>query len=196
MAHLSTIENPWGKSFTSFRYIHPPFAENIVTAWPSSMVMIGEIPSENPQVSKLFTEEFGKGLNHPTENSSAVIFTIKRDSDLLFRLRDNRVYNKYTISHDFMPYKAVEYKTRKDGVPIHALVKDLDFIKFYQETFCDDGRVPTAYIKVTIENAFDFEQTIELGALVKTGPEFLFTGCMDPDGYYGYNPCRERWFAK
>lgn len=40
MTHLSSPANPWGKPFTSKRYIHPPQAENIVTMWPNSMIMI------------------------------------------------------------------------------------------------------------------------------------------------------------
>ena len=42
--HLSSPDRPWGKPFTNKLYLHPPFAENIVTLWPTSMVLIGEIP--------------------------------------------------------------------------------------------------------------------------------------------------------
>lgn len=194
MAHLSTIERPWGKPFTNKRYIHPPFAENIVTAWPSSMVMFGEIPAKDPQGWGK-TENFGTGFVGALP-SAGVIFTLKRESDLLFRQREASIYKKYTWQHEFMPYKETQYKTRKDGVPIHSLVKNLDAVKFHQETFCDSARVSTAYIKVTVENGFGLPQTVELGTLVRTGPEFLFTGCSDPDGYVGYNPARERWDAK
>ena len=45
--HLSSPDKPWGKPFTNKLYIHPPFSENIVTLWPNSMVMIGEIPPGN-----------------------------------------------------------------------------------------------------------------------------------------------------
>ena len=41
--HISSIENPWGKTFTDKRYVHPPFSECIVTTWGSSMVLYGEI---------------------------------------------------------------------------------------------------------------------------------------------------------
>lgn len=44
-----------------------------------------------------------------------------------------------------------------------------------------------------IENAFCMPQKIGLGTLVRTGPECLFTGCSDPDGYDGYNPVRSNW---
>lgn len=203
MAHLSTIENPWGKAFTNKRYIHPPLAENIVIAWPTSMVTIGELTAANNLHEKVdgdWPQGWGKSEHFngfvgalPT---AGVIFTLKRESNLLFRQRDAARYQNYKWEHEFMPYKKTQYKTRKDGVPIHALVKDFDAVKFHQETFCDSARVSTAYIKVTVENGFGLEQTVELGTLVRTGPEFLFTGCVDPDGYGEYEPSRERWNEK
>lgn len=193
--HLSTIERPWGKPFTNKRYVHPPFAENIITMWPNSMVLIGEITDKNPQNFRCEVETVGKGF--ATELPSAgVVFTLKRESDLLFRQRKASVYNSYTWSHELMPQKETRYKTRKDGVPIHSLVKNMDSVNFYQEVFCDTKRVSTAYIKVSVENNFGVAQKIELGAIVRTGPEFLFTGCSDPDGYLGYNPSREHFEVK
>lgn len=190
--HLSTIERPWGKPFTNKRYIHPPFAENIVTMWPNSMVLIGEVTDDLPQNFRLEVEGVGKGF--ATELPSAgVVFTLKRESDILFRLRKASIYNDYTWSHDFMPAKETKYKTRKDGVPIHSFEKKMDSVNFYEEAFCDSERISTAYIKVTVENNFGIEQKIELGAVVRTGPEFLFTGCPDPDGYLGYNPQRNNF---
>ncbi len=189
--HLSSIDKPWGKPFTSKRYVHPPFAENLVISWPSSLVLIGELPGgdEKPQGWHK-TEAFGDGWGASLP-SAGVIFTLKRDSDYRFNLRKAKMYNEFAWKHEIMPLKKVEYNTRKDGVPIHSLLKDLDAVKFYQEVFCDSERVSTAYIKVTVENAFDVEQVIELGTLVRTGPEFLFTGCIEPDGYDGYKPTRE-----
>ena len=78
MTHLSTAENPWGKPFTNKRYVHPPFAENIVTMWPNSMVLIGEIADDTPQNFRFDVEGVGKGF--ATELPSAgVVFTLKRD---------------------------------------------------------------------------------------------------------------------
>ena len=193
MTHLSSIEQGWGKPFTTKRYVHAPFAENIVTSWPTSMVLIGEITAgkERPQGWQA-VEPFGAGFVAALP-SAGVVFTVKRDADTRFRLREAKIYQEYTWKHELMPQKKVAYKTRKDGVPIHAMTKDLDAIKFYQEVFCDSARVSTAYVKVSVENAFDVEQVIELGVLVRTGPEFLFTGCSDPDGYGGYNPTRAHW---
>lgn len=190
MAHLSSPANPWGKPFTNKRYIHPPMAENIVTMWPNSMVMIGEIPPENPQYHYEHPK-YGWFWGLCSEDSAAVVFTLKRESDLRFRQRAKPQYQNYTWSHELMPSEVVKYKTRPDGIPVHSFVKDMDAVKFYEEAFCDSARVPTAYIKVTVENCFGFEEKIELGALVKRGKEFLFTGCQEPDGYDGYYPTRE-----
>lgn len=193
--HLSSIDKPWGKPFTNKRYVHPPFAENIITMWPNSMVLIGEIASEGDPHKWMEYEKFGTGFAGALP-SAGVIFTLKRDSDTLFRQRENQIYKQYTWSHDFMPQRETSYKTRKDGVPIHSLTKNMDAVKFSQEVFCDSNRVSSAYIKVTVDNTFGLAQQIELGVLVRTGPEFLFTGCWDPDGYVGYNPSRERWEAE
>ena len=195
MAHLSSIENPWGKPFTNKRYVHPPFAENIVTAWPNTMVMIGEITAENPQQMRDKVGPYDCGfIGGPL--SAAVIFTLKRESDLLFRQRNSEQYKNYTWQHELMPAAGTRYRTRRDGVPIHALTKDFDVIKIHQEVFCDSARVSSAYIKLTLENALGIAQSIELGVLVRTGPECLFTGCPEPDGYDGYHPNRAYWDDK
>ena len=187
MTHLSTAENPWGKPFTNKRYVHPPYAENIITMWPTSMVLIGEITAKNPQEFRKvgpFDRGFAAALP-----SAGVVFTLKRESDYLHR----QMFDKYRWNGELMPIKGTKYKTRRDGVAIHSLSKDMDAVKFHQEVFCDTLRVSTAYIKVSVENGFGIEQKVELGALVRTGPESLFTGCSDPDGYYGYNPLRSYW---
>ena len=122
--HLSTIEKPWGKPFTNKRYVHPPFAENIITAWPNSMVLIGEIISgkdadpHSYTKTKTFPNAFGGELP-----SAGVIFTLKRESDLRFRQRDRLPYRQYFWAHDLMPIKGTEHKTRKDGVPINESVQ-------------------------------------------------------------------------
>lgn len=193
--HLSSIDKPWGKPFTNKRYLHPPFAENIVTMWPNSMVLIGELTGDGNPQGWMEHEKYGMGFIGALP-SAGVIFTLKRDSDTLFRQRENEIYKQYTWTHDFMPQRETSYKTRKDGIPIHSMTKNMDAVKFYQEVFCDSERVSSAYIKVTVENNFGLAQQIELGALVRTGPEFLFTGCWEPDGYVGYNPSREKWEDK
>ena len=192
MAHLSSPDRPWGKPFTSKRYIHPPLSENIVTMWPSSMVMIGEIPPENPQYHYEHPK-YGWFWGLCSEDSAAVIFTLKRESDLRFRQRANPNYQNYTWSHEIMPIEITKYHTRSDGIPVHSFVKDMDAVKFHEEAFCDSERVPITYIKVTIENNFGFEEKIELAGLVRRGKEFLFTGCQEPDGYDGYYPKREQF---
>ena len=111
-----------------------------------------------------------------------MIFTLKRENDLTFKQRTADDYEEIW-NHAFLPYKATQYKTRKDGVPIHAFVKDLDVVKLHQEVFCDTERVSTAYIKVTIENTLGKAQKIELGAYVRTGRESDLIGRPGPDGY-------------
>ena len=193
--HLSTIENPWGKVFTSKRYIHPPFAETIVTMWPSSMVMFGEIKSS---WSVLHREtKYAKFWAEPIEPSTGVIFTVKTDGCKWFRGRKHEwngsdVPDHYR-NHGFMPVKETTYKTRKDGVPIHSFKKEMDAVVFHEEAFCDFERVPTAYIKVTVENGYGVEQSIELGAFVRSGGEFMLTGGEEPDGYCKTEPQKERW---
>ena len=192
MAHLSSADKPWGKPFTTKRYIHPPLAENIVTMWPNSMIMIGEIPPENPQYHYKHPK-YGWFWGLCSEDSAALVFTLKRVSDLKFRQRDNPIYQHYTWSNELMPAENTKYHTRPDGIPVHSFSKDMDAVTFHEEAFCNNKRVPIAYIKVTIENNFGFEEKIELSGLVRRGMEFLFTGCNEPDGYDGYHPTRERF---
>ncbi len=190
MAHLSSPEMPWGKPFTNKRYVHPPFAENIVTAWPNTMVMIGEITAENPQEMRKGVGPYECGFVGALP-SAAVLFTLKRESDLLFRQRKREQYKNYIWEHELLPIRGTRYRTRADGIPIHALTKDMDVLKLSEEVFCDGKRVSTAYIKLTVENTLGVPQKIELGVLARSGPECLFTGCPEPDGYDGYHPRRE-----
>lgn len=189
--HLSSPDRPWGKPFTNKLYLHPPFAENIVTLWPTSMVLIGEIPPGNSRYWYK-DEKYGNRWT-VTQPSAGVIFTLKRENDLLFRKHKEGIRQSSLWDGEFMPIKITKYHVRKDGVPIHGLTKDLDAIKFHQEAFCDDQRVSTAYIKVTVENGFGIPQTVSLEGLARVGHETLFTGCYEPDGYAGYSPNREMW---
>ena len=193
MKHLSTMEHPWGKPFTNKRYLHPPMAEQIVTMWPSSMILFGEIPEGKAQHSYV-SDGYGRFSGECIAPSTGVIFTLKRDHNVaFFKQRQNEQYRQYLCEHDFMPYQAVTYHTRRDGIPIHRFYKDLDGIRFHEEAFCDTKRVPTAYIKVTVENTFGVEQTVELGALVRSGAEYMLIGCNEPDGYLKTEQSKERW---
>ena len=191
MSHLSTIEQPWGKAFTSKRYIHPPFAECIVSMWPSSMILFGELPAEKP--NRWYVDQKYGGLWTCNLPSAGVAFTLKRESNYVFHQREASLYQQYTWNHEILPYKKTKYNTRNDGVPVHSFVKDMDIVRFYEEAFCDNARVPTAYIKVTVENTLGMEQTVELGVIVRSGTETLMTGCKDPDGYEEYNAKRNIW---
>ena len=193
MKHLSSFSSPWGKSFTNKRYLHPPFSEQIITMWPNSMVMIGEINADTPH-KWADTRDFGHGFACP-DDSCGVVFTLSRKDDLNFRNHPGKnkiIYNNDAWSGKLMPLEICTYKTRRDGIPIHSLTKDLDLLRFHEEAFCDNERVPTAYIKVTLENRFGTSEKISLGIMARSGPEFLLTGCPDPDGYLPYEPSTEK----
>ena len=155
--HISSPQHPWGKAFTNKRYLHPPFAENIITMWPNSTILISEITTEKPMWKDF--EKIGKGCVYQTP-STGVVFTLKRESDLILRQRRSSKYNGHMWSSELMPQNKTQYKTRKDGIPVHSFTKDFDVVKFHEEAFCDNERVPSAYIKVTLENSFGISQTV------------------------------------
>lgn len=167
--HLSSKERPWGVTFTQKRYIHPPLAENMVSMWANSMILIGEIRGGRESQAILAGRR-----DQSTLPSSALIFT---------------------LNGNFMPRESTKYKSRKDGYPIHALSKDVDGIRFFEEAFCDSERVPTAYVKVTLQNITDAPITFTFGAMVRTGPEFSLIGCSEPDGYFLHESKKPEWLS-
>ncbi len=167
--HLSSKEKSWGVTFTQKRYIHPPLAENMVTMWANSMILIGEIRGGRDSQAMLAGRR-----DQSTLPSSALIFT---------------------LNGNFMPREVTKYKSRKDGCPIHALSKDIDGIRFSEEAFCDSERVPTAYIKTTLQNITDAPITLTFGAMVRTGPEFSLIGCTEPDAYYKHESKKPEWLS-
>jgi len=182
--HISSINNPWGKMFTDKRYIHPPFSENIVTMWASSMVLYGEISATDPMQKR-------RCVNVNSESvlpSAGVIFTVKRERAFSVD------YLKHPLDGELMPALAVKYNTREDGVPIHSMVKDFGDFKFYQESFCDNERVTTAYIKVTIENGYEHPQKFDLCMFLRSGPELEMVGSRESSGYYRVEQKAERWY--
>lgn len=167
--HLSSKEKPWGKPFTFKRYIHPPLAENMVTMWPSSMILFGEIKGGNDTHVSL------SGRGHMSAlPSSGVIFT---------------------LNGKFLPWTKVNYSTRKDGIPIHSFSHLVDGIKFRQEAFCDSERVPTAYTKITLKNVTEEPLTFDFGVMVRSGPEFDLVGCDEPDGYRWFEQLKKQWLT-
>lgn len=185
--HLSSTVSPWGKFFTSKRYLHPPFAENIVTMWPSSMILIGEILG-----GKDSQKTNDKKRDESALPSAGVIFSVNRT-------REQLMFAPQGIENDmksgFMPQEIVDYATRKDGVPVHSFVKNFDEFRFYEEAFCDTERIPTTYIKVTLENVLSEPQTLRFGVCVGSGEEFELIGCEEPDGYLPLRQTEERWKA-
>jgi len=167
VTHFSSMEQPWGKSHTPKRYIHPPFAENIVTMWPNGTVLIGEIQGgAHPQHSML-------GKRDESNLPSAAMALVYRDK--------------------FLDLKNVTYKTRTDGIPVHTLVQNMGTLTFEMESFCNMERVPTAYTKLVIRNNTDKEISDRVGVIARTGPEFDLLGVREPDGYAVQEPSIYRW---
>ena len=181
--HISSIENPWGKTFTDKRYVHPPFSECIVTTWGSSMVLYGEIDGKGSMQRRRAPVN-----SESTLPSAGVIFTVKRGNPA--KAID---YLDHPLNGEFMPAMAVKYNVRDDGAPIHSMVKDFVDFKFHQEVFCDNQRVPTAYIKVTLENGYDQPQKFSLCALLRSGHEFEMVGCREVSTYYRVKQDDKRW---
>ncbi len=167
--HLSSKDKPWGKPFTFKRYIHPPLAENLVTMWPSSMILFGETLGGKDSHVML------NGRGHMSAlPSTGVIFT---------------------INGNFLPWTKVKYSTRKDGLPLHSISHLVDGIKFNEEAFCDVERLPTAYIKVTVKNTTNAPLPFDFGAMVRSGPEFDLIGGDEPDGYRWFEQLKKQWMT-
>ncbi|MBE7061353.1 MAG: hypothetical protein E7382_02310 [Clostridiales bacterium] len=167
--HLSSKDKPWGKPFTFKRYIHPPLAENLVTMWPSSMILFGET------LGGAGSHVMLNGRGHMSAlPSTAVIFT---------------------LNGKFLPWTKVKYSTRKDGLPIHSFSHLVDGVKFSQEAFCDTEKLPTAYIKVTLQNTTDSDLSFDFGAMVRSGPEFDLVGGDEPDGYRWFEQLKKQWMT-
>ena len=181
--HISSMENPWGKTFTDKRFLQSPFSECLVSVWGSSMVLYGEVSGNEPMQRQRGIIDCESAVP-----SSGVIFTVKR-SDIAKAYE----YVDHPLSGEFMPATVVKYKVREDGVPIHGMEKDFIDFKFSQEVFCDTARVPTAYIKVTLENGYDYPQKFSLCAFLRTGLEFELIGGKDCSGYCRIKQNPKQW---
>ncbi len=166
LTHFSSSKQPWGKSHTPKRYISPPFSENIITLWPSSMIVIGEICGGKE--SQTFTQ--GK-IAQSKYDSSAIAFLYKE-----------QLFNQYKVTN----------KIREDGIPIHTICHKLDDAEFELESFCDSKRVSTVFARVTITNTTDSEISDMVTLVSRTGPEFDLLGICEPDGYTRSEPSIHR----
>lgn len=165
--HLSSNDNPWGKSFTPKRYLHPPFAENIITMWPSTILLIGEAMGGADQQD--FTP--GRWGDHRLP-SSAMVF-LYRD-----RIPD---------------FKNATYKTRNDGIPIHTVVQNLGDFSLEMESFCNTLRVSTIFTKLVIRNNTDKKINDKITLLTRTAPEYDLLGIIESDGYTMPDPSANHW---
>lgn len=167
--HFSSPETPWGKAHTPQLYVHPPFAENIVTLRPNTILMLSEI-------------EGGAFPQHQTPGrwdesnllSSAMVFLYRNQ----------------------MPdFKKGEFIVRQDGIPIHGLRHNLGDLTMEMESFCNTERVPTAYTKLTLHNNTDEMLDDIICMTARTAPEFDLIGANEPDGYYPLEPSINRWMT-
>ena len=166
ITHFSSTTQPWGKSHTPKRYISPPFSENIITLWPSTMVCIGEIcGGKEPQI---FTQ--GK------------IAESKYESSVIAFLYKEQLFDQYKVTN----------KIRDDGIPVHTVCHTLDDAEFELETFCNTDRVSTVFARATITNTSESEISDVVTLVSRTGPEFDLLGICEPDGYTRSEPSLHR----
>ncbi|MBE7025910.1 MAG: glycoside hydrolase family 92 protein [Ruminococcaceae bacterium] len=165
--HFSSPETPWGKPHTTQLYLHPPFAENIVTLRPNTTILLGEIGGG------AYPQHQTTGRHDESDlPSSAMVFLYRNQ----------------------MPdYKKGEFSVRQDGIPIHSLRQNLGEISLEMECFCNTERVPTVFTKLTIQNNLDEELKDQIGMTARTAPEFDLLGANEPDGYYPIEPSINRW---
>ena len=167
--HFSSPEAPWGKPHTTQLYIHPPFAENIVTLRPNTILMLSEIGG-------------GAWPQHKTPGrwdesdlpSSAMVF--------LYR-------------NQIPDYRKGEFSVRQDGIPIHTLRQNVGDLTMEMECFCNIERVSTAFTKLTIRNNTDEVLEDQICMTARTAPEFDLLGVNEPDGYYPVEPSINRWMT-
>ncbi len=167
VTHLTSLEKPWGKSFTPKRYIHPPFSENLITMWPSAMIIIGETEGgANPQHCK-------PGKMHESKLPSAGMGFLYWDK--------------------FPEWKKAIYKTRNDGIPVHGILHQFPMLSMEIESFCSIERIPTAFTKVVLTNTSDSLLKDRIGMVFKTAPELDLIGAFEADGYDEPEPSVARW---
>ncbi len=157
----------WDKPFTFKRYINPPFAENIITQWSNTMILIGENAG---------------GSDPQHHHDGHVNDSLLPSAGMLFMYKDK-----------IPDLKTVVYITREDGIPVHGIIKDFGSFSLKMEAFADTARIPTAYTRVTLKNLTDAKISDTLSLLARTDSELELIGARDPDGYVFPTFPRERW---
>ncbi len=159
----------WERPFTFKRYINPPFAENIVTEWSNTMILIGEnAGGSEPQ------RHHDGHVNDSILPSAAMLFLYKNEIPDL---------------------KTVDYITRNDGIPVHGLIKSFGDLSLTMEAFCNTERIPTAFVRVKIKNLTKERLSDTVSLLARTDSELELIGARDPDGYNFPAFPLERWMA-
>ncbi len=111
-------ENSWRRSFTAKRYIHPPFAESIVTMWPSCMLVIGEV--------------YGIGESQP---ASAALRLLHGDDDVY-----ERKDVQYSVRKDGIPIHMIKHKSNGYNLTMESFC-DIQRVPvaYTKIVFCNDG---------------------------------------------------------
>lgn len=167
VTHFSSPEKPWGKSHTPKLYLHAPFSENLVTMWPNTTILIGEMRgSMDSQVR-------GPGRASESALPSSAMAILYRN-----QLPD---------------FKKAVYEIRNDGIPVHTVIQNLDTFSLKMESFCSVERIPTVYTKLTIKNESEEKLEDRISLIARTGREFDLLGVVEPDGYMPQEPSVNRW---
>ena len=127
ISHFSSETNPWGKSRTPKLYISPPLSENIITLWPNSMAVIGEI----------------MGGAEPQVYSTGKIAESKLPSSAIAFLHKEQLFDR----------EKCEYKTRPDGIPVYSVAYRTQNALFETENFANTSRVSTVFVRLTFPSA-------------------------------------------
>ena len=166
ISHFSSETNPWGKSRTPKLYISPPLSENIITLWPNSMAVIGEI----------------MGGAEPQVYSTGKIAESKLPSSAIAFLHKEQLFDR----------EKCEYKTRPDGIPVYSVAYRTQNALFETENFANTSRVSTVFVRLTATNVSDEKITETITLISRTGPEFDLVGMCEPDGYTRAEPSYHR----
>ncbi len=83
------------------------------------------------------------------------------------------------------PREETQQSARADGIPIHSILRRTNRCFFEMECFCDIKRIPTVFVKVTMDNQSGYEADEHMTILLRKGKETTLTGS-DDDGYSPY----------
>jgi len=83
------------------------------------------------------------------------------------------------------PREETQQSARADGIPVHSILRRTNRCFFEMECFCDIKRIPTVFVKITMDNQSAYEADEHMTILQRKGKETTLTGS-DDDGYSPY----------